>query len=158
MKALRLSLVSLALCLSGLAGCNSRGSIGGLNVTIVDLKPAAATAPAGQAVLTLRFTNENVVAIGVDSSTHQLFLNGTRVGKAESLTPLGLPPMAAATQVVTMQFDNPALVRQLANDASQKTASYQLVSELLVKDGDDKYVVKTTEKGALDLRALAGAK
>ena len=32
------------------------------------------------------------------------------------------------------------------------------MSEMLVKDGDDKYVVKATEKGALDLRPLAAGK
>ena len=92
------------------------------------------------------------------SSTHKLYLNGSYVGKMASATPVGLPAQTATTQVVTVQFENPALVQQLVKGADQKTASYRIESDLLVMNGEDRIDIKTSNQGALDLRALAETK
>jgi len=122
MKIRLLRLVPLALFLSALVGCLNHSTFGGINVTIVDLKPAAAAALEPQTTLTLHYANENVVAVGIASSTHQLFLNGNHVGTAVSATPLGVQAMSAATQEVPVKFENLALVRQLANAGGATTA------------------------------------
>jgi hypothetical protein len=57
-----------------------------------------------------------------------------------------------------VNFENLALVRQLANAAGAKTASYRLESDMLVVFGDDKIHVKSNEQGTLDLSPLATAK
>jgi hypothetical protein len=158
MKTPLLRLVSLALCLSGLAGCASHGTLGGIAVTVVGVKPAAPPAPETQAVLTLRYANENVAAVAMASSTHRLFLNGSYVGKATNETPIGLPEMAPTAQEIPVTFENPALVRQLADSAGAKMASYRLESDMLVMAGDDKIHVKSIEQGTLDLSPLAGGK
>jgi LEA14-like dessication related protein len=155
MKTRLLRLVSLALCLSGLAGCLSHHTFGGLAVTIVSLKPAAATAPEAQTMLTLHYANENVMAVGITSSTHRLFLNGSPVGTVVNATPVGVPAMAATTQEVSVKFENPALVRQLANAAGAKTTGYRLESDLLVMAADEKLHAKSIEQGTLDLSPLA---
>ena len=67
MKNPLLRLVSLALCLSGLVGCTSHGTLGGIAVTVVAVKPAAPPAPETQAVLTLQFANENVASVATFS-------------------------------------------------------------------------------------------
>jgi LEA14-like dessication related protein len=153
-----LRLVFLAFCLSGLVGCFNHLSFGGLTVTIVDVKPAAATAPETQTTLTLHYANENVVAVGIASSTHRLFLNGSAVGTAVSASPLGVPAMATTTQDVPVKFENLALVQQLANAAGAKTTSYRLESDMLVMAGDEKIHVKSIEQGTLDLSPLAEIK
>ena len=158
MKNPLLRLVSLALCLSGLAGCTSHGTLGGIAVTVVGVKPAAPPAPETQAVLTLQFANENVASVAMDNSTHRLLLNGTYVGKAVTTSPEGLPAMAPTTLKIPVDFENPMLVRQLANAAGAKAVSYKLESNMLVVFGDDKIHVKSNEQGTLDLSPLAAAK
>jgi hypothetical protein len=71
---------------------------------------------------------------------------------------VGVPAMAAATVEISVQFDNPALVRQLVDAAGPKTTSYRLESDLLVMAGEDRIHLKTADQGTLDLRALAAAK
>ena len=127
-------------------------------MTIDSVKPAAATAADNQAVLTLHIANENVVAVGIASSTHRLSLNGTSVGTAVSSTPIGIQSLAAATQEASVRFDNPALIRQLANAPGAKTVSYKLESDLTVTAGDDTIHVKSVYEGTLDLSPLAGAR
>ena len=158
MKNPLLRLVSLAVCLSGLASCTSHGTLGGIAVTVVAVKPAAAPAPETQAVLTLQFANENVASVAMDNSTHRLLLNGTYVGKAVTTSPEGLPAMAPTTLKIPVDFENPMLVRQLANAAGAKAVSYKLESNMLVVFGDDKIHVKSNEQGTLDLSPLAGGK
>ena len=151
MKIRLLRPVFLALGLSSLVGCLSHHTFGGINVTAVGLKSAAKT----PATLTLHFANENVVAVGIDSSTHRLFLNGSFVGTAVNTQPLGMQAMATATQEVPVKFDNLALVQQLAVAAGAGTTSYRLESDLLVLAGDEKIRVKSVEQGTLDLSPLA---
>jgi len=158
MKTPRLRLWSLAICLSGLVGCTSHGTLGGIAVTVVAVNPAAPPAPETQAVLTLQFANENVASVAMDNSTHRLLLNGTYVGKATTTSPEGLAAMAPLTLKFPVNFENLALVRQLANAAGAKTTSYRLESDMLVVFGDDKIHVKSNEQGTLDLSPLAGAK
>jgi len=154
MKIRLLHLVSLVLCVSGLVGCLSHRTFGGISVTAVDLKPATANAPGTQAALTLNFANENVMAVGITSSTHRLFLNSSFVGTAVNANPLGVQAMAAATQVVPMKFDNLALVQQLAGAAGATTASYRLETDMLVLAGEEKIHIKSLEQGTLDLSPL----
>jgi len=158
MKTPLLRLVSLAVGLAGLVGCTSHGTLGGIAVTVVAVNPAAAPAPETQAVLTLQFANENVASVAMDNSTHRLLLNGTYVGKAVTTAPEGLPAMAPLTLKIPVDFENLGLVRQLANAAGAKTASYRLESDMLVVFGDDKIHVKSNEQGTLDLSPLATGK
>jgi len=158
MKTPLLRLLSLAVCLSGLVGCTSHGTLGGIAVTVLAVNPAAPPAPETQAVLTLQFANENVASVAMDNSTHRLLLNGTYVGKATTTSPEGLAAMAPLVLKIPVNFENLAVVRQLANAAGAKTASYRLESDMLVVFGDDKIHVKSNEQGTLDLSPLAAAK
>jgi LEA14-like dessication related protein len=158
MKTPLLRLVSLVVCLSGLVGCTSHGTLGGIAVTVIAVKPATPPAPETQAVLTLQFANENVASVAMDSSTHRLFLNGTYVGKAVTASPEGFPSMAPTALKIPVNFENLTLVGQLANSAGAKAVSYRLESDMLVVFGDDKIHVKSTEQGMLDLSPLAGAR
>jgi LEA14-like dessication related protein len=151
MKTSLLRLAFLVLCVSGLVGCFSHQTFGGINVTVVGLKPTAAAAANTPATLTLHFANENVIAVGIDSSTHRLFLNGTLVGTAVNANPLGVQAMTTVTQEVPVKFDNLALVQQLA---AAGTTSYRLESDLLLMAGDEKIHVKSIEQGTLDLSPL----
>ena len=108
----RRALACLAL-LGVVAGCGNGFKLTGVTVSLVDFKPAASALLESSAVLTVRYSNENVIPIGVSGSTHKIYLNGTYIGKAMSQEPIGLAALSSITQDVTVRFENLALIQQL---------------------------------------------
>jgi LEA14-like dessication related protein len=139
-----------------LAGCSMAPKLGGVTVSIAGIRPAGAAAGHDRAILTLRFTSENVNAIAFSASTHKLYLNGSYVGKAESDQPIGLQPLVSVTQDVTVIFENPAVVRQAMATHDRPPASYRLESVLRFFDNEEKFQFKSQSDGSLSLQALEG--
>lgn len=150
----RFAAVSLALaCCAFVGACNSF-QLSGVTVSLVDVKPASSTLLESNAVLTLRYTSENVMPIGLSGSSHKVYLNGTYVGKAVSKEPLGLAALSSATQDVTVRFENLSLLQQLVAMRERQTASYKIESVLYVTSGEEKLDIKTANSGSVDLRSL----
>jgi LEA14-like dessication related protein len=150
-------LLPIVAFLVALTGCATDFQLSEISVSIVDIRPVSATALETQAKMTLRFTNANVLSIGVEGTTHKLYLNGTYVGQAVNNEPVGLPQLGTATAEVTIQLDNIALAKQLVQSASQKSVSYRLDSRLHVRAGDDWDNYDCSQQGSVDLQALAAA-
>jgi LEA14-like dessication related protein len=163
MTSLRLCSRSLGLtlalaCVALVAGCGNGFKLTGVNVSIVGFKPAPSSKPETTAVMTLRYTSENVIPIGLSGSNHKLYLNGVYVGKTQSEEqPLGLAPLSAINQDVTVKFENLARLQELVAAAGQNTAAYKIDSVLLVTSGEEKLDIKTSGTGNVDLRPLAPA-
>ena len=161
MKPLRLFSRSLALTLAFtlvtlVAGCGNGFKLTGVNVSIVGFKPTTSSKLEATAVMTLRYTSENVIPIGLSGSNHKLYLNGVYAGKTQSEEqPLGLAPLSTINQDVTVKFENLARLQQLLADAGQKNAAYKIESVLLVTSGEEKLDIKTTATGSVDLSPLA---
>ncbi len=150
----RLSAIFVALaCCAFVAGCTSF-QLSGITVSLVDIKPAGAALLESSAVLTLRYTSENVMPVGLSGSTHKVYLNGTYVGKAVSKEPLGLAALSSSTQDVTVRFENLALLQQLVGMRDRQTAGYKIDSVLFVTSGEEKLDIKTSSSGSVDLRSL----
>jgi LEA14-like dessication related protein len=156
MTLLRPGFLILALLSLVLVGCSGPGLRGGINVTVVDFRPTEASLLESRGMLTLRYTNETISPLGYSGSTHKLYLNGSYVGKAVSDRPFGVPPLNTATQEVTVQFENLALIRQLFSVRDSKSAAYRLESVLFQTVYEDDYQIKLRSEGSLDLRSLAG--
>jgi LEA14-like dessication related protein len=150
----------IGLCaLTFVAGCGSGFKLTGVTVSLVDIKPAEATVLESSAVLTLRYSNENVIPIGLSGSSHKVYLNGSYVGKALSKEPVGLAALTTTTQDVTVRFENLALMRQFVAMRERQTAAYKIESVLYVTSGEEELNIKTSNSGSVDLRALtSGAK
>jgi LEA14-like dessication related protein len=147
----------LGLCaMTFVAGCSSF-KLTGVTVSLVDIKPAEATALESSAVLTLRYSNENVIPIGLSGSSHKIYLNGSYVGKALSKDPVGLAALTSTTQDVTVRFENLALMRQFVAMRERQTAAYKIESVLYVTSGEEELNIKTSNSGSVDLRALTSA-
>lgn len=136
-------------------GCRSGYNLGGITVNLVNFMPASAALLESSGVMTLRYTNENTIPIGLSGSTHKVYLNGTYVGKSVSKQALGLAALSTVTQDVTVNFENLALVRQLVAMREQQTASYKVDSVLFLTSGEEDLSIKTNSTGSVDLRALA---
>lgn len=135
--------------------CSSGYKLNGISVSIVNVAPAGAALLETSGVMTLRYTNENTIPIGLSGSVHKVYLNGSYVGKAVSKQPLGLAALTTATQDVTVNFENLALVKQLVSMREQKSASYKVDSVLYLTSGEEEMNIKTSNTGSVDLRALA---
>lgn len=147
-------LAGLAALSAIFASCSSARP-GGIAVTVTNFKPVDASLLESRAILTLRYTNESIAPFGIAGSRHKLYLNGKYVGTSVSDKPLGVPPLQTATQDVTINLENLALVRQLVAMRETQTVSYRLETTLFETIGDEKVYTKTTSDGALDLRGLA---
>lgn len=140
------------------AGCSSVPRLGGMTVQLVDLRPAEVTPLETKAIMTLRFTNENVIALGFSGSTHRLFINGKYVGKAVSDQPLGLAPLTTTTQDVTIYLENGALLRQIAQIAHDGAVKYRLESSLAQTIGESRNRINTSSEGSVELPEFAQLK
>ena len=152
--------IALSLILAGcafVAGCTSF-QLSGVTVSLVDFKPASSALLESSAVLTVRYTNDNVIPIGLAGSSHKIYLNGSYVGKAVSKDAVGLAALSTATQDVTVRFENVALLQQLVAMRDRQTASYKIDSVLYVTSGEEKLDIKTSNSGSVDLRGLTTGK
>lgn len=156
MKYLRL-LPLLCASLLFLPACqNVAARLGEVTVTVVDIRPAGGTVFESQAVLTLRFINENVTPFGITGTTHKLYLNGKYVGKAVNDQAFGIPPLNTTTREVTLMLENTALLRQLLALRGETEVSYRLDTVILLRDGDMTVKLPTRTEDRLDLQALQG--
>lgn len=158
MKFLRL-LPLLCASLLFLPACqNTAAKFGEITVTVVDIRPAGGTVFESQAVLTLRFINENVTPFGITGTTHKLYLNGQYVGKAVNDQAFGIAPLNTSTREVTLMLENTALLRQLLALRGQTEIAYRLDTVILTRDGDMTAKLPTRTEDRLDLAALQGLK
>jgi hypothetical protein len=144
-------------CCAFLAGCNSGPRLSGVTATLAGIRPADAKALDAGAILTLRYVSENVNALGFSGSTHKFYLNGSYVGKATSNEPVGLPPLGAVTQEVTVIFEKPEVVRQAVAAHGQPPAQYRLESVMRFTDGEEHLELKSNFEGIVNLRGLEPA-
>jgi len=137
-----------------LTGCGSGGKLGGVSVTVMGLRSAQPGLQESQAVLTVRYVNENVVPVGLSSTRHKLYLNGTYVGQAVSSEAVGLPQLSTVTKDVTVALNNASMIGLLRGMAANPQAGYKLESVLYVIAGEEKLEIKTQNSGAIDLSGL----
>ena len=152
------SLVLLLLSASVvLSGCRTPPKVGEVLVNVTGFRPAASSQPKNQAVMSLTVTNESVEAIALSGSTHNLYLNGTYVGKAVSDAAIGLPAVGSQTCEVTVVIENPAVVRQALAGPDQPLARYRVESVIQFDEGEERFTLKATGEGRVDVRGLAAA-
>ncbi len=138
-----------------LAGCATPPKATGVSVTIVGFREAVNSPVATRAIMTLKFSSENVDALGFTSTTHQLYLADRYVGKAENTAAVGIPPQGSVTVDVTLDLENPGVVRQVLSVADE--TAYRLETVLHYTDGDDKVQVKVHGEGKVALLGLESA-
>lgn len=128
-KTFALFFASLGL-LALLAGCASSPKIRGLTVELAKLEQAAD----GTVIATLRYTNPNVVAYNVASSTHKLTLNGRSVGTITAEGAVGIPQQFTLTHTGRLKLANGATL-------PAGSAAYSMSSALILRlygDATDK--------------------
>ena len=146
----------LGLLLVGLwlGGCATFSRAPALGVSLVDLRPTAASVLETTAGLTVRMVNETPVPFALTGSTHRLYLNGTYVGRGVSNESAAIPALGSATQTVTLYLENLALLAKFRDLPSRPVVEYRLESRLFSNVGQDSRSVGATATGSLDLGNL----
>ena len=124
-------------------------------MSIVGIK---ADTNAATATLTLSFANENVLPVGIDTSSHKIYLNGTYIGEATCKAPLGIPARATEKQEAILQATNLERFRNLLGSAASQPASFRIESLIIVISGDDRVNIKSSNQGSLDIHSLTQGK
>jgi len=147
--------LTLTLTLLAFTGCQTNFRLSAITVSLVELRPAAAASAGNQVVLKLHFSSANVLAVAVEDTTHKLYLNGTYVGRSVNPKAIGLPALGSVDQEVTLQLENRAVVTQILQAADRRPVAYSLESRLNIQVEDAYEYYNTTQKGTVDLSALA---
>jgi len=155
MKSVSLLLFSLLSAGLLLTGCTTLPRVSGVTVTLVGFRPDETSTVPTHAIMTLKFTSENVNAVGITSTTHELYLGKRYAGKAENLSPVGLPPMGTITQDVTFNLEEPGVVRQILSVTNEPP--YRLETTLFYTEDDSKRRLKVTSEGKVALIGLEQA-
>lgn len=143
-----LAFAALVLGLICLAGCSSAPRFAYIGVRATEIKPAAGNG----LVLSLRFTSSNTLPLIAAKADYTLMLNGQRIGSIHSTEPVGIPPLASATQDVPVPTALVEPIRRLAA-ADAGPTSYDLASTLFIVWDDDTASYKTSSEGKLALKA-----
>ncbi len=138
----RLLLASLLVLLLG--GCASNAKLGGLTARLVNVVPTGATS----AKVTLEYSNDNLLPVGVSRSQHDITLNGVALKRVSIDTPVGVPRLAKADQVITVEL--PSATLSALDDGS---LSYQIQSLLFIDAGEDVVRSKSTASGIVPVNA-----
>lgn len=137
------------------AGCSTPSRVGGINVTVVGFKADETSTVATHAIMTLRFTSENVNPVALTSTSHELYLAKHLVAKAENATAVGIPPLGTMTLDVHFNLDDPGIVRQILSVSDEPP--YRLESTLFFTEDDSKRRVKVSAEGKVAIQGLEQA-
>jgi LEA14-like dessication related protein len=153
---MRRFLTLLALCtviLGCLTGCATLRNAQAFNVTLVDIAAANATVFESHVVVTLRYTNESNTPLSLSGSRHKLYLNGRAVGTAVNSESVSIPALSTATQDVTLNISNLALVGLLREVQNTRAVNYRIDSTLYVGSRG----LGASHEGTVDLRSFSKA-
>lgn len=151
------SALSRLLLIAGLlflaSGCASLPRADAFGVTLVNLSAANATVFESHVVVTLRYTNESNTPLALSGSRHKLYLNGRAVGTAVNSEAISIPALSTATQDVTLNISNLALVGLLREVQNTRAVNYRIDSTLYAGTRG----LGASHEGTVDLRSLSNS-
>lgn len=142
-----LGLVSLAV----LTGCGSSMKLGGVTASVLSIRAVSPGKPDAKVLMTLRFTNENVVPIGFSRARHKLYLNDRLIADFRNEQPVGIPPLSTANQEIVLPLEKADGMATLREIAKHSQASYRIESTLYVEAGEDTMEIRAKHQGSVDL-------
>jgi LEA14-like dessication related protein len=160
MKSLWLKVLPLLVCLLIASGCNSNTKLGDVLVDITGYQPVLG---GNQAILTLRYTNENVFPIAIADTKGKLYLNGEYIGTVNQKTAVGIPQLNpatpqlnTATRQAELLIEHPEVLKIILA-ANSSSVTYRLESTLRIEASEDRIKIKTAYSGQLDATTLRAA-
>ncbi len=155
LKSLSLVVVALLGCCLLFPACSTPPHVSGVSAKLVGFRPMDNPDVPNRAIMTVRFSCEDLNAAAFSGSTHKLYFNGVYVGNAENTTPIGLPAQGSTTMDMTFVIEDPVMVRRSIGVSDQ--ALYRMESELRYSDNGDLIRLKTHDEGKIPLAGLEQA-
>jgi LEA14-like dessication related protein len=149
----RFALIFASASLLLLAGCLSNTELRGIAVQLVEVKASPTTDGGAQLTLSIRYINENLVAIAASGARHKVTLNGVSLGRIDSEKPIGLPQHGTETLEYTLNVDAGTVTR-LREMQAAGVANYALESSIRVLAGDEKLESRTSGSGSVAMANL----
>ncbi|GAB1488982.1 hypothetical protein MASR2M8_14330 [Opitutaceae bacterium] len=134
-----LPLVLVALLLNGCA--TTVPALSSITMTLTGLKTEG-----GRTVASVRYLNESVISIGLASTRHKIYVNGTLIGEGTHTDAIGLA--SAIPVVVNIPLTTAPGV---AIPASGSTISYRMENRLTVLVGDRRVNADSGSSGSVNL-------
>ncbi len=142
-----LSLVAVALLLSGCGGGSP-----GPSVSLINLRFEDATALETTATFTLRLSNESPQPVPLEGEVHKIYLNGLYLGKGLSDQKVEVPRLGTVTHEVKVHLSNLALATRIKSILETKSFEYRIVSVFHGKSWWNR--LKSESSGKLELKDL----
>jgi len=134
-----------------LAGCTSTERAT-MNVGIAEISIADAAMSETEATITLRFTNEALFPLVVESDTHKIHVNGLFIGEGTSSEAFALPQLGTVMHAVKVRLADRAAVERLREVIAQGGGECRIESRLVTNAFDDKTIVINTSTGRFALK------
>lgn len=142
-----LAVVGLVL---GWSGCATFTPSDRASISLVTVRSFKTTFLETSFDLVLRVTNETNQPLHFEGSSHQVFVNGDKVGRGVRRTPTAVPPLSTATIVVPVHVENLALLGRFGVRMPEEV-NYRLESKLFTSTAGEQGLGVLTE-GVFDLR------
>ena len=151
MKTLWLKVIPALACLLLMSSCSSAPSLSAVLVDVTSCRPDHTGATAE---LTLKYANENMFALAIETTTGSLYLNNTYIGKFQQNNAIGLVQLGTATSKGTLVIEKPAVYQGILKDAASGNVAYRLVSKMRMEIAEDKTTIKNESTGQLSREQL----
>lgn len=141
-----------------LTGCASWSGLQPPTVSLTNLRFENMTPFETHAILTLRVENPNPEPVQFTGATHELKLNGVRVGRAMTGESLNVPRLSSATQEVPLHIGNLGLLLNGIRLMQATQLAYELDSTLYLPGGLGLRRLQSSRTGTVNLSGTEAQK
>ncbi len=141
-----------------LSGCAHHADDSALEVTLVNVKPAAGGG-VGESALDceIRLQNGSPDSLSVEGGRHRIYLNGIYVGQGLNNQTVEVPRLGTTTQHVTVYLSTFRMAGSLFKIYEEHRAEYRLESTIYARVNGHSRSISATRSGTVDSHALAPA-
>lgn len=158
MKTLWLHLVALAGLLAFVGGCASSSASRDLDLQVVNLQLAGATAFETTATFTIRIENEGTGPVQLTGGVFKFSLDGRQVGKGLWDGTVEIPRLGTSTLTVDVHLRNLTMATRIRSIAEAQATTIGTDATLYVLSGTSERTAKITKESRLDSRDFTGPK
>lgn len=143
----------LLILLAGLClvGCSTTQKAG-IVVSLVKVVATEVALTDKMVTLQLRLQNENLMAIGLTSTLHKVYLNGVYFGQAVGTKPVALAERGDVRYEVTLTLADASAAARLREMLQAGVVNYRLESRMRCEAMDEEINLTSIDSGQINVR------
>lgn len=158
MKTPWLRLIAFAGLLTLVGGCASSSASRDLDLQVVNLQLAGATAFETTATFTIRIENEGTGPVQLTGGVFKFSLDGRQIGKGLWDGNVEIPRLASTNLLVSVHLRNLTMATRIRSIAEAQTTTIGTDATLYVLSGTRERTAKITKESRLDARDFTSPK